>query len=263
MNENKLKEAQKIMLNILLEIDQICKENQISYWLDAGTLLGAVRHGGFIPWDDDIDIGMDIKNYNKFIEAYKKKPRKYFLLEPNEKLNYTLDFIKIKDNENFLVERENQRYHKGIYVDIFPFYYYKTKEKRYDRLLADLFCIKEFKLETINSQNSLILNIYRVFRYFLLYLLPIKFLIKLTDKFKRFETIKKYIGYSLKSCSAKRFNKEIIFPLSKIKFENYEMPCPGKIELYLEELYGKNYMELPPKEKRMSHAIDIQLKNNK
>ena len=70
--EASLKEAQELMTTILKDIDSICRKNNINYWIESGTLLGAVRHKGFIPWDDDIDIGMLREDYNKFLEIANK-----------------------------------------------------------------------------------------------------------------------------------------------------------------------------------------------
>ena len=71
--EASLKEAQELMTTILKDIDSICRKNNINYWIESGTLLGAVRHKGFIPWDDDIDIGMLREDYNKFLEIANKE----------------------------------------------------------------------------------------------------------------------------------------------------------------------------------------------
>ena len=97
------REHKEIMLNILLQVDRFCKENQIQYFLDSGTLLGAIRHKGFIPWDDDMDICMTRPNYDLFLEKVKeKKIADYIdLYTPEEGL---FPYIKICDNRTELVE---------------------------------------------------------------------------------------------------------------------------------------------------------------
>ena len=132
-----LKKLRKVEMEILDEIVRICKENDIEYFLTGGTLLGAVRHKGYIPWDDDIDIGMLRKDYDKFINVCKTAlDKKYFLdcFETNKE--YYLPFAKIKKN-NTLFDEELTHHlsnHKGIYVDIIPF----ENERKSESITQDI-----------------------------------------------------------------------------------------------------------------------------
>ena len=121
--------AQKIMLEILQEVHKICVANDITYWIEAGTLLGAKRHKGFIPWDDDIDIAMPRKDYNKFLKiAQEKLPQDMFLQNKETEPDYYLPFSKIRKNNTLLIETGEtgeENYHHGIFIDIFPFDNYK------------------------------------------------------------------------------------------------------------------------------------------
>ena len=111
-------------LGILKEIDAICSRNHIDYWLDGGTILGAVRHGGFIPWDDDIDIAMRLEDLPRFVEAARRElPKQLYIQTPDTDPNVRMPIYKVRDTESFLVEGGDdfaRAYGKGLYVDIFP-----------------------------------------------------------------------------------------------------------------------------------------------
>ena len=109
------------ILKILLVIDKMCKTHGLRYYLAAGTMLGAVRHKGFIPWDDDIDIAMPRKDYDLLMlhcEEWLPKPYEALFAERNPK--YPSDFAKVIDSSTTLIERAHHAYVGGIYVDIFP-----------------------------------------------------------------------------------------------------------------------------------------------
>ena len=118
-----IKEIQSIALNILKYIDKVCKENKIRYFLVGGTLLGAIRHKGFIPWDDDIDIFMDYQNYQKFMDCcdkYLDTEKFYFQREDTKELPYF--FSKIRMNGTTCIspiDIKNKDFHYGIFVDVF------------------------------------------------------------------------------------------------------------------------------------------------
>ena len=124
-NSRNLRACQLKQLAILEVVDKICRRNFISYWLDGGTLLGAVRHGGFIPWDDDIDIAMRSEDLRRFAEvAAAELPDGLFLQTRQTDPEVEEPIVKVRDLNSFYVEAGDNfaaAYQKGLYVDIFPF----------------------------------------------------------------------------------------------------------------------------------------------
>lgn len=118
-----LQDLHKVEIEILDEIDRICRKNNINYCLVGGTLLGAVRHGGFIPWDDDLDVAMPRNDYEKFIDVCKNELSDDFYLHSIETdKTYWLPFIKIRKKYTIFEEKNiaGLGCKTGIYVDIFP-----------------------------------------------------------------------------------------------------------------------------------------------
>lgn len=120
-----LRACQLKQLSILKEVDRICRKHKLSYWLDGGTLLGAMRHGGFIPWDDDIDIGMTLEDMQAFMKvAPSELPDTLFLQTPESDPTSKEPIVKIRDLNSIYIEAGDTfsvEYQKGLYVDIFPF----------------------------------------------------------------------------------------------------------------------------------------------
>ena len=124
MKKNYKKALQIKMLSIIKDIDKICRENNIEYYLLYGSCLGAVRHKGFIPWDDDMDIGMTDENYFKFLDVCEREfdKDKYFIQNIKTEKNFYLSFTKVRDITTTLVEEENKDMNVtyGVYIDVFP-----------------------------------------------------------------------------------------------------------------------------------------------
>ena len=118
-----LRRAQLKQLAILEEIDRICRKHSISYWLDGGSLLGAVRHGGFIPWDDDIDIAMPLDDARRFASIAPGELRDGLVMQTPETESTREPIMKVRDLNSFYVEGSEDfslDYSKGLFVDIFP-----------------------------------------------------------------------------------------------------------------------------------------------
>ena len=115
------KELKKIQTEILKYVHDYCLKNNIKYWLDSGTLLGAIRHKGYIPWDDDIDIGMARDDYNKFLENFNNTQSKYkcYSIENNNKFCYP--YAKILDTSTILYEPDEKGIKLCVYIDLFPY----------------------------------------------------------------------------------------------------------------------------------------------
>jgi lipopolysaccharide cholinephosphotransferase len=122
--DNTLQQVHKIQLEMALEVKRICEKHKIKYSIVAGTLLGAVRHNGFIPWDDDLDIAMLRDNYIKFIDICKDELNdSYFLQTWDTDPGFALPIAKLRKNSTKFVEKDfmEANIHCGIYIDILPF----------------------------------------------------------------------------------------------------------------------------------------------
>lgn len=133
MKRELLRKVQIEQLELAKEIKRVCEILNIPYFLDAGTLLGAIRHEGFIPWDDDLDMGMLRSAYDKFLkEAPAVLGEEYFLQTWHSDLNYGLPFAKLRKNNTVYKEEaaQNSGAHCGFYVDIFPYDVYPEDERK-------------------------------------------------------------------------------------------------------------------------------------
>lgn len=255
LEQKDLRNAQLIMLNLLKELDRVCKKNNIDYWLDGGTFLGAVRHKGFIPWDDDIDVCMLEEDYIKFFKIAKKElSENIFLQTKKTDKNYKwFPYVKLRDRNSIFIEHVqdiNCLYHQGINLDIFVMDSFCSKIKKFLKIYNFLSKIETIKI--YKRKNSFI-----VFKKIIL-----KFkLNKLHYKFSRLFLEKinnnSLIGY--RYLFPQLFKYRDIFPLSEIEFEGHKFPCPNNADAYLKELYGDTYMELPPEKDRVWHAKEIRL----
>lgn len=240
-------------LEILREIDKICRRHSITYWLDGGTLLGAVRHGGFIPWDDDIDIAMPLEELPRFLEAAQKElPQNLVMQTPATDPNVRLPIYKVRDLGSFLVEASDdfgRPYEKGLYVDIFPMIPYPTLGRKFVRKVARGYCCANAILQ---SQHYYSLRSFAEFFYFGTKRTVCKFLWQAASLFaKKGE----YTGNTLNNNGYGIMHRtDSIFPTQEIRFEGQAFSAPARLEAYLTDLYH-NYMELPPMEKRKGHAV--------
>lgn len=135
-----LRQCQLKQLGILAEIDRICGRHSIRYWLDGGSLLGAVRHGGFIPWDDDIDIAMTLDDLERFKKVAPKELPASLTLQTPQSEDTKEPIVKVRDLNSFFVEPGDDfsaGYEKGLYVDIFPFIDYPDVSRGFANDMAE------------------------------------------------------------------------------------------------------------------------------
>lgn len=257
------KEIQEISLKILLFVDKICKENNIKYSLAYGTALGAIRHKGFIPWDDDVDIIMTRDNYEKFLEIMDNfNSEEYKCLHYGKNFpNYFYGFAKVVDLNTYLDENSFIRNPDlGVYIDIFPVdgIDEKTFEKdlnkfyKYQKLLL-FSAVKKFR----KSKKGLAYTLKKLIIYPYVKLLGWKHWLKKSEQIRTKISLKNsnygnmfgFVGEKAK------FQKEIYDDLIEVDFEGYKLPILKDYDTYLTQLYG-NYMTPPPKEKQVSnHAF--------
>ena len=252
-----LKETLLYMLNV---IDKICRENNISYFLDSGTTLGAIRHGGFIPWDDDIDLGMMRDDYNRFLMiAPQYLPEDLILQNEKNETSYYLFFTKVRKlNTVYSDNRREEKFkYKGIQIDIFPFDYIaddiETANKYFDRVEKRRF-IAEKRMVHIPPQKKLKRMAYHIMR-----LIPASLYRRSVEKMfiKNNSTPKKYVASYTYILSKKKrciFPSEAILPVKEVAFEGKKYFIMNNPDCYLRIMFG-DYMQLPPEEQRIPHHL--------
>lgn len=257
-----LKELQKVELEILLEVDRVCKKNKIKYFLVSGTLLGAIRHKGFIPWDDDIDICMPVKDYRKFCKVCRKELNEKYFLQTYETDLTSMLFAKVRKNGTTAIEenREKRAYHQGVWIDIFPLVAIKNDSRWIEKFTQTVLFAKRLikkKIDWIEEDKNL--PFYKKIHR-LIPLSSVRLFVGIILK-KAFKNPEKYDScyyiWSKKKFYA-RFETSLFESVSDMEFEGYTFPVPTKWHEYLTVVYG-DYMKLPPPEKRNGgcHTISI------
>ena len=258
---SQLRECQLKQLSILKEVDRICRKYNLIYWLDGGTLLGAIRHKGFIPWDDDLDIAMPIDDFEKFKKIVQKElPESLFFQTKETDPSTPHHFAKIRDLNSFFVEYGDdftKPYQKGIYIDIFCFVDYPPFHKKIlsflSRNISKSISILE-KKRSFDELKSVCEVPYFILKYILLYPIWCFCDLFIGGKYQSFQVRDNALGVV--------HRKEVIYPLVKGFFEEMEFPIPFDSDTYLKDQY-KDYMVLPSEEKRQIHAIYIHANLNK
>lgn len=255
-------DVQKEALNILIQIDRICKKNNIRYSLFYGTLLGAVRHEGFIPWDDDLDIIMLREDYEKFCKiANEQLPAPFRFEDCRTRKDYPNHFGKCYNTDTVFVQKAAAHLdlQHSIFVDIFPMDNVdKSNQKVQYRVLSTMntVCMIKLKLAEFKARHIL---------YLPLFLFPVSVLSKMIEKIIVLNQKKdtEYVGpICVIDPDELFFKKSDLVDTVNGKFEGYEFPIPRNAMGILEQNY-KNPMQLPPEDKRNPTHDVIEVKLSK
>lgn len=250
----KTEELKQIQLQIMDDVHSFCMENNIMYVLAYGTLIGAIRHKGFIPWDDDIDIAMPRPDYERFIQLYKNR-KNYQVFEHSINKRYHFSYAKVADTRTIINEYMYEKQQYGVYIDIFPI---DGINQHYNQIIRSLQLIK-----FINTKRAIISIHTRK---------PLKNIILLLGKIILSTTsIEKLLQKLYKNATLANYNSSdkvgnIVYPTNDKEiidkkhiektidheFENRIYKIPQGYDFWLRQLYG-DYMKFPPKEQQITH----------
>lgn len=264
LTEKEITKLKLVEIEIFDELDRVCRENGLEYFMVGGTLLGAVRHKGFIPWDDDIDVVMFRSDLEKLESLYYegKFNDNFFLQTENTDKKYPLMTAKLRKNNTVFLEDcmdDKVESHCGIFVDIFPMDDISDVNSNLVRnnarrisLLTTLICENcgyRYGIKPLTKAFTLLFG-----------LIGVEKLKKKRNQLMTFENNKGFekntiyasnYGY-VKQCR----NKDVYSPHCELEFEGKKYMAPNKYEDFLSQLFGPNYMELPPVGKRVTrHPI--------
>lgn len=267
INEVQKQQLKKFELDILMEIDRICKKNNIKYTLGYGTLIGAVRHKGFIPWDDDIDICMLRKDYMKFRKICETElDHKFFYQTHSTDKEYYHLFDKVRMNNTVFKETFLSTYniHHGVYVDIFPI------DNIANGWLNGIWQYYQYRLyRTILNSKYLVLDARTGKKKIVALVIKILFAkVKLEYLYDKAEKkAMKYVEYNTNfvGCFASAYKRRDRFPTYYYKntipkmFEGMMFEVPFFYDEMLKRIYG-DYMQIPAKEKQITRHDLVEIK---
>ena len=259
-----LQEHQKALLTLLEEFDRVCKRLDIPYVLFAGTMLGAVRHKGIIPWDDDLDILMMRRDYNSFLnEAETVLNKDRFFLQKEFSEHWPMFFSKLRLNNTACIEKyhpKDSETHQGVYIDLFPCdNAFNNGFGRKLQFLASKVVIakslSERGYETDSKKKKAFMCFCKI--------LPLPLFLKLTQGgSEKSEYVHTFLG-AASSFQKNIYSRKCFDEIIEFEFEGREYPISAKYDELLTTMYG-DYMKLPPPEERTvkQHAVLVDLERS-
>lgn len=260
LTDEELKQVQEIQKELIQEVKRVCQKCDIRFNMVGGTMLGAVRHKGYIPWDDDADIGFLRTEYEKFREACRTElnQEKYYMQDLRDTKGYRWGYGKLrrKNTEFVRLNQEFMPYEQGISIDLMPFD--NIPDYWLSRRIHFFHCFLYRKLfwSEVGSRiekNIWIRTIYKIMR-----LIPMEMVIKRYQRFVDLGNRKNTQQVRILTFPTPRgvygYERKWYTQLKLYQFEDLELPGARDYDGYLSVKYG-NYMELPPKEKRKIHPV--------
>lgn len=259
MREINIEELKQLQCDILKEVDSFCRKKKIKYFLTGGTCIGAVRHKGYIPWDDDIDIGMPRPDYDRFIHEFNGNSDNFYVISPELNWNYYAPYANVCDKRTLLFEENNKHngMNIGVKIDVFPIDGIPSTLKEYHKikrlmiLLWDILYYKRINYNCLWKRKKL----RSIFR-------------KLVMSWCKYSRIQKYIRKIATSYpyETSEYAIDIVMPWKRdvmcersvfeevidVPFEGINVSIMKNYDRYLSLKYG-DYMQIPPKHERVPH----------
>lgn len=250
-------EAKYLLLYLLKQFKKVCHDASITYYASGGTCLGAIRHQGIIPWDDDIDVMMPRKYYDTFVEACSRLLPESMAIRTRENDPYFCgEYIK-------LCYKDDDTRFSDMSIDVFFLDNTNPRRKIFraiqNRLLLDLYFIKTYKVSKMGKGPHYVpRNFFRRCQVALFSLLPISFIDKIHKRIMTAEKVETEYWVNWGACYSYKkatYNKVALGTPTERSFENTTIAVAEQPEEILTHLYGPNYMTPPPPEKRVNHGI--------
>lgn len=258
INKEKItfEQTRKILLEILIDVDKFCSENDLTYFLACGSLLGAIRHKGYIPWDDDLDIMMPRPDYERFLEIYKHD--RYSLCKPSDGMYF---FAKVydKNTETYESGIDYKKYKPiGVGIDVFPLDGIVNDEKIVNKIIfkSNIF---ETLLRLSNQPIFYRKNPLKAINRIIPRIIGSRNIVRIIEKIAKtykYEDSDYVIRIKTTPNGSTGALPKDVYGVIRKEFEGHLFNVPSGYDVWLSRFFGNDYMEMPPEEKRRIHERD-------